>query len=161
MSRDLESRVQKLEDIIAIENLKHTYLNACDAKDVELMKSTLKADHCDIDYGPVGKFNHRDDLLKLFTQAACHDFMLESHHAHNPIINIIDEANASGEWALTYSLINTKDNSIVTLQGRYIDEYLKIDDQWVISKTQFVGKSSLNLQVEDELLKVIFAGSPS
>jgi hypothetical protein len=58
-------------------------------------------------------------------------------------------------------LINTKDNSIVTLQGRYIDEYLKIDDQWVISKTQFIGKSSLNLQVEDELLKVIFAGSPS
>ena len=48
MSRDLESRVQALEDIMAIENLKHTYLNACDAKDVELMKSTFKADHCDI-----------------------------------------------------------------------------------------------------------------
>ena len=41
MSRDLESRVQILEDIMAIENLKHTYLNACDAKDVELMKSTF------------------------------------------------------------------------------------------------------------------------
>ena len=65
MSRDLESRVQELEDIMAIENLKHTYLNACDAKDVELMKSTFKADHCDIDYGPVGKFNHREDLVKL------------------------------------------------------------------------------------------------
>ena len=161
MSRDLEKRVQTLENILAIENLKHAYLNACDAKDVELMKSTLRAHHCDIDYGPVGKFNHRDDLVKLFTEVACHDFMLESHHAHNPIIDIIDEANASGKWALTYSLINTKDNSIVTLQGRYIDEYLKIDDQWVISKTQFIGKSSLNLQVENELLKVIFAGSPS
>ena len=99
--------------------------------------------------------------MKLFNEVACHDFMLESHHAHNPIINIIDEVNASGEWALTYSLINTKDNSIVTLQGRYIDEYLKIDDQWVISKTKFIGKSSLNLQVEGELLKVIFAGSPA
>ena len=87
--------------------------------------------------------------------------MLESHHAHNPIINVIDKENASGEWALTYSLINTKDNSIVTLQGRYIDEYLKIDDHWVISKTQFIGKSSLNLELEDGLMKVIFAGSPS
>ena len=67
MSRDLESRVQELEDIMAIENLKHTYLNACDAKDVELMKSTFKADHCDIDYGPVGKFNHREDLVKLLS----------------------------------------------------------------------------------------------
>ena len=161
MSKDLEKRVQILENILAIENLKHTYLNACDAKDVELMKSTLNAEHCDIDYGPVGKFNHRDDLVKLFTEVACHDFMLESHHAHNPIIDIIDEANASGKWTLTYELINTKRNCTVTLQGRYIDEYLKIDDQWVISKTQFIGKSSLNLQVENELLKVIFAGSPS
>ncbi len=161
MSKDLEKRVQALEDVIAIKNLKHTYLNACDAKDVELMKTTLNAEHCEIDYGPVGKFNHRDDLVKLFTEVACHDFMLESHHAHNPIINVIDKENASGEWALTYSLINIKDNSIVTLQGRYIDEYLKIDDLWVISKTQFIGKSTLNLEVEDELLKVIFAGSPS
>ena len=49
MSRDLESRVQALEDIMAIENLKHTYLNACDAKDVELMKTTLNAENCEID----------------------------------------------------------------------------------------------------------------
>ena len=49
----------------------------------------------------------------------------------------------------------------MTLQGRYIDEYLKIDDHWVISKTQFIGKSSLNLELEDGLMKVIFAGSPS
>ena len=63
MSKDLEKRVQALEDVIAIKNLKHTYLNACDAKDVELMKTTLNAEHCEIDYGPVGKFNHRDDLV--------------------------------------------------------------------------------------------------
>lgn len=160
MSSDLEKRVQLLEDIIAIENLKHTYLNACDSKNVELMKSTLRADQCEIDFGPVGKFNHRDKLVELFTEVACHDFMLESHHAHNPIINVMNERQAFGEWGLTYSLINTKDNSIVTLQGNYEDEYLKIDGQWVISKTLFIGKSSLNLQIEKELLKVIFAGSP-
>jgi len=160
VSRDLESRVQALEDIMAIENLKHTYLNACDAKDVELMKSTFKADHCDIDYGPVGKFNHREDLVKLFTEVACHDFMLESHHAHNPIIKIIDASHATGHWSLTYNLINTETSSITTLQGEYHDVYKKIDNQWLIKETTFSGRSSLNLQIDEELLKVIFAGSP-
>ena len=35
MSEDLEKRVQELEDILAIQHLKHAYLNACDAKDVQ------------------------------------------------------------------------------------------------------------------------------
>ena len=41
MSEDLEKRVQELEDILAIQTLKHTYLNACDAKDVQTMISTF------------------------------------------------------------------------------------------------------------------------
>ena len=124
MSKDLEKRVQALEDVIAIKNLKHTYLNACDAKDVELMKTTLNAEHCEIDYGPVGKFNHREDLVKLFSEVACHDFMLESHHAHNPIIDLIDNRNAKGVWQITYNLINTNDHIMNTLHGTYEDEYI-------------------------------------
>jgi hypothetical protein len=90
MSSDLEKRVQELEDILAIQHLKHTYLNACDAKDVQAMIGTFVISDCKIDYGPVGSFTNRDDLAKVFQEAACHDFMLESHHAHNPIIKIID-----------------------------------------------------------------------
>ena len=37
MSENLEKRVQELEDILAIQHLKHAYLNACDAKDVQAM----------------------------------------------------------------------------------------------------------------------------
>ena len=82
MSKDLEKRVQELEDILAIQHLKHTYLNACDAKDVQAMIGTFVISDCKIDYGPVGSFTNRDDLAKVFEEAACHDFMLESHHAH-------------------------------------------------------------------------------
>ena len=160
MSKDLEKRVQELEDILAIQNLKHTYLNACDTKDVQAMISTFVISDCRIDYGPVGSFSNRDDLAAVFQEVACHEYMLESHHAHNPIIKILDSAKAIGNWSLTYNLINTKDSSITTLRGQYHDVYQKIKDKWLIKETTFTGSSSLNLEIEKELLKVIFAGSP-
>ena len=160
MNKDLEKRVQALEDTLAIQNLKHTYLNACDTKDVDAMIETFVASECMIDYGPVGSFSNRDELAAVFQEAACHDYMLESHHAHNPLINIIDAKNATGKWALTYNLINTNDKTITTLQGEYHDVYQKIDNKWLIKETTFVGCSSINLELEEDLLKVIFAGRP-
>ena len=43
--------------------------------------------------------------------------MVESHHAHNPIIDLIDSQNAKGVWQITYNLINTKDHTMNTLHG--------------------------------------------
>jgi hypothetical protein len=160
MSEDLEKRIQELEDILAIQNLKHTYLNACDVKDVKGMIATFVNSGCKIDYGPVGSFTNREDLAAVFQEVACHEYMLESHHAHNPIIKIIDTSYATGHWSLTYNLINTENSSITTLQGEYHDVYQKIDNDWLIKETTFSGRSSLNLQIDEELLKVIFAGSP-
>lgn len=160
MSEDLEKRIQELEDILAIQNLKHTYLIACDAKDVKGMIATFVNSGCKIDYGPVGSFTNREDLAAVFQEVACHEYMLESHHAHNPIIKIIDTSYATGHWSLTYNLINTENSSITTLQGEYHDAYQKIDNQWLIKETTFAARSSLNLEIDQELLKVIFAGSP-
>jgi hypothetical protein len=160
MSEDLEKRIQELEDILAIQNLKHTYLNACDAKDVKGMIATFVNSGCKIDYGPVGSFTNREDLAAVFQEVACHEYMLESHHAHNPIIKIIDTSYATGHWSLTYNLINTENSSITTLQGEYHDAYQKTDNQWLIKETTFAARSSLNLEIDQELLKVIFAGSP-
>ena len=160
MNKDLEKRVQALEDTLAIQNLKHPYLNACDKKYVDAMIETFVASECMIDYGPVGSFSNRDELAAVFQEAACHDYMLESHYAHNPLINIIDAENATGKWALTYNLINTNDKTISTLQGEYHDIYKKIDNKWLIKETTFVGCSSINLELEEDLLKVIFAGRP-
>jgi len=160
MSEDLEKRVQELEDILAIQTLKHTYLHACDTKDVQTMISTFVTLDCKIDYGSVGSFTNREDLAAIFEEVACHEYMLESHHAHNPIIKILDSVEATGNWSLTYNLINTKDSSITTLHGHYRDVYQKIEEKWLIKETTFTGSSSLNLEIEKELLKVIFAGSP-
>tara|TARA_B100000029_G_scaffold515716_1_gene624177 strand:- start:21886 stop:22365 length:480 start_codon:yes stop_codon:yes gene_type:complete len=156
---DIEERLRILEDIQEIKNLKHTYLNACDEKDVQSMLSTFVKGQCEIDYGAVGVFDNREDLGDVFTNVACHSYMVEAHHAHNPIINIIDPNNAKGIWKLTYSLINTDDQFLTTLNGKYDDEYIKINDSWLICKTTFTATSTLQSKIEDDMLKVIFAGS--
>ena len=155
---DIQQRIQRLEDIKSIEQLKYKYLHACDDKDPEAMISVFTKENCEIDYGEVGVFNNRESLKKVYTAAACHDYMIESHHAHNPIINIIDSDKAIGVWALTYQLINTKDLSIVKLKGIYEDEYIKDAGEWLISKTKFILKSTFSRQIEKKFLKVIFAG---
>jgi hypothetical protein len=55
-------------------------------------------------------------------------------------------------------LINTQDSSVVTLQGHYSDTYIKTKDKWLIKETVFRLKSTLQLAIEEDLLKVIFAG---
>ena len=160
MTDNLESRVQVLEDTLAIQNLKHAYLNACDLKDVPGIVSSFVPSSCLIDYGPVGLFTNREDLAQAFKEVACHDYMLESHHAHNPIIKILDSDRASGDWSLTYHLINLSNETVTTLQGSYSDLYQKVQGQWLIQETVFRAASSLNLEIEKKMLKVIFAGKP-
>ena len=160
MTDSLESRVQVLEDTLAIQNLKHAYLNACDLKDVPGIVSSFVPSSCLIDYGPVGLFTNREDLAQAFKEVACHDYMLESHHAHNPIIKILDSERASGDWSLTYHLINLSNETVTTLQGSYSDLYQKVQGQWLIQETVFRAASSLNLEIEKKMLKVIFAGKP-
>jgi hypothetical protein len=160
MTDSLESRVQVLEDTLAIQHLTHAYLNACDLKDVPGIVSSFVPSSCLIDYGPVGLFTNREDLAQVFKEVACHDYMLESHHAHNPIIKILDSERASGDWSLTYHLINLSNETVTTLQGSYSDLYQKVQGQWLIQETVFRAASSLNLEIEKKMLKVIFAGKP-
>ena len=66
MTDNLEVRVKVLEDTLAIQHLKHRYLNACDAKDVSAMIATFTPSACMIDYGPVGVFKNSNDLAEVF-----------------------------------------------------------------------------------------------
>ena len=92
-------------------------------------------------------FNNREDLAKLFETVACHDHMVESHHAHNPIIDLIDNQNAKGVWQITYNLINQRPYHEY-FHGTYEDEYINENNHWVISKTIFKAKSTLQTEIK-------------
>lgn len=157
----LEQRVRDLEAVEEIRALKSRYLNCCDRKDPKGMRACFTDAKADIDYGVVGKFDNADDLVTVFTQAACHDHMVEMHHGVNAQIDVVGAERALGLWSLHYQLINTRDKTLTQLSGYYEDEYRLVSGGWRISRTRFVATSSLVLNLDEAGVRAVMAGRPA
>ena len=160
MSTDpsLEQRIARLEAIEAIKQLKATYFYACDHKQPELVRQCYLDGPVELDFGRVGQFSHRDELVDVFTELACQPHIIEMHHAQNPRIQVEDEGRATGTWGLYYFLIETRQNLVTQLGGFYEDEYRCVGGDWKIAASTFTVTSTLLLDSSDELLKTLFAG---
>ncbi|ROR94761.1 SnoaL-like protein [Sinobacterium caligoides] len=158
--QSLQKRVQRLEAIEAIKQLKARYLSACDSKQLTLIRDCFAEGEIDIDYGAVGCFRHRDELLALFDNVGNHQHMVEMHHGQNPRITLLDEEQAEGEWGLYYFLINSEENTLTQLGGVYADRYRLIDGQWRITASQFTPTSTLVSQLEQGQAEIMVAGRP-
>jgi hypothetical protein len=158
MDQNPEARLRRLEDAEAIRTLKHRYFFCCDRKDPVGMRACFADGPVHIDYGAVGTFDRADALVKVYTEIACHDHMVEMHHGMNPQIEVVDERTARGKWSLHYFLINTQTRGVTQLAGYYEDEYRKDPGGWKISKTRFVPTSTLALDVGEGVAKALFAG---
>jgi hypothetical protein len=111
-----------------------------------------------IDYGRIGVFRDRDALVAVFTEMACHEHMVEMHHAQNPRIDLLDEARASGVWGLYYHLIDTRSGSVTQLGAYYEDEYRKLGSRWLISSTVCKVNSTYVCDLNEHVARVLFAG---
>ena len=154
----LEQRLSQLEAIDAIKSLKHRYLMACDTKQPELMRNCFAEGEVLIDYGPAGQFSHRDQLVDVFTEVGCHPHMLEMHHAHNPLIELLSGEEARGSWELCYQLVNTRDKTLTQLALIYRDRYRRIDGDWKIVETVTENISSLVFDISAEQPRLQHAG---
>lgn len=158
MAEDIQRRIQRLEDLEAIRQLKARYLWCCDRKDPQGMRACFADGPVHIDYGAVGTFDRADALVKVFTELGCHDYMVELHHGMNPQLEVLDDRRARGTWSLHYFLINTQTRGLTQLAGYYEDEYRKDGGAWKISRTRFVPTSTLALDVSEGTAKALFAG---
>lgn len=158
--KSLEQRLQDLEAVEEIRALKARYFNCCDRKDPKGMRACFTDGATYIDYGAVGTFDNADDLVKLYTEMACHDYMVELHHGMNAHIDMVSADRAMGTWKLHYQLINTRDKTLTQLSGYYEDEYRLVGGGWRISRTRFVATSSLVLNLDEAGVKAVYAGRP-
>jgi hypothetical protein len=154
----LEQRVQTLEDIEAIRQLKARYLFCCDRKDPQGARACFVDGAISIDYGPIGAFDNADAMIKLFAEIGCQDHMVEMHHGVNAQIEILGPSRATGTWSLHYFLIDTRSRSLTQLGGYYEDEYRKTSGFWKISGTRFVRTSVLSMDIGEGIARVLLAG---
>jgi hypothetical protein len=153
----LEIRLSRLEDAEAIRSLKAHYFACCDKKDPEGMRDCFVPGTVHIDYGRIGVFDNRDQLVAIFSQLGCHPHIVEMHHGVNPEITVLDAQHARGTWGLHYQMINTQDRTITQLGAYYDDEYRKVDGLWKITSTRCVVTSTLVVSYEGAA-GVLFAG---
>ena len=157
----IADRLQLLEDREAIRELKARYLAACDAKNPAGMRACFVDGPVQIDFGVVGSFDRADALVDVFTAIGCHPHMVEMHHGVNPRIEHVSAGRAKGHWGLHYQLINTRDHTLTQRGAYYDDEYVRDGDggSWKIEKTRCVVTSTLVLQLGEDAVKRVFAGT--
>ncbi len=144
---NLEDRIAKLEAESDIRRLKARYLNACDRKDVEAMKSCFTPDAV-IDFPPLGEFD-LDGLVGIFTQMAVNTPITDVHQGHNGEIEI-DGDTAQAVWNLGFATYNPDDNGFRLLSSFYHDKYVKTDMGWRISYTRSEPRAIIDGTLKDD-----------
>ncbi len=146
MMPDLEARIRKLEDESAIRKLKARYLNACDSKDVEALRSCFTSD-AELIYPPIGSFGV-DGLVEVFTKMAVQTPIIDVHQAHNGIIEI-DGETATAEWNLSFSSYNPDAKTFRLLSSFYNDKYIRTAQGWLICFSQSCPRAVVDGQLKE------------
>lgn len=142
--KDLEKRIQVLEDLDAIKKLKAKYGQLCDARyNLQTMEMKSEAEVEAIARGITNLFTEdavwdggeklgiaqgREKIHQRFKESA---FKFAVHYFVMPDITI--EGNkARARWYLLQAA-TLKDNTAVWMSGAEDDEYIKVNGQWLQS----------------------------
>lgn len=132
----IEDRLQRLEDREAIRALRHEYSYAIDAQDWDRFLS-LFTDDARIEF-PQDSVDHAPVQGKDELEAFCSGLeqrRFTAHMMHNAVLEV--EGNeASGTWYFEVPEV-VEDGSAVWVQGRYEEEYERVDGAWKFSRIQF------------------------
>jgi hypothetical protein len=140
---NLEARIARLEALEAIQRLKNRYLNACDLKQVEVIRDCFAEGEILLDYGPIGTFRDRDSFVAVYREMACQPRVIDLHHGANPEIDLLGEDEAVARWALCYFNVDSETGATRQLGGFYQDRYHRIDGCWRIVESVFRGHSEV------------------
>lgn len=156
--QDLALRLQRMEDIDAIRQLKARYFHACDHKDIDTLRSCFTPGTLLIEYGVIGRFSDREAFLDIYRQMACHPHITDMHHGQNAQIEWLSPNEARATWDLYFHQINQQTGTLTQLGGFYLDRFIKTDGHWVIAETVFKVTSTLVTRMVGNSLLVEVAG---
>ena len=140
---NINKRIELLEAINTIKDLKFKYWTACDRKKPMAVLECFHPDKVEIDFEDFGIFHSARDMVYKYQINSCHDHLIEKHLGKNPVISLISKNEANGEWAMSYSLIDTKKKFTLNIQGTYKDLYVRNDSgDWLIKESTFKKTST-------------------
>jgi hypothetical protein len=156
---DLATRVQQLEDIEAIKQLKARWWFACDTRDIAGMRACYDENDFLIDFGFIGEFTDMDAFIEVFESLACHPSHVDMHHGMAPEIKMTGTDTASGRWRMRFQLLETEQQQIQLMSGFYEDEYARVDGEWKMRVSKYTLMSNLFLSSSDGVVAIEQIGS--
>jgi hypothetical protein len=122
-----------LQEIYAIQRLKHRYLRCLDQKRWDELAACFTED-ATCAYGD-GRYSYRgrDAIIEFLRTAMGAPSFLSSHRASHPEIDLTSPTTATGIWALQDLLIAP--HCIFRGWGHYHDDYVKVGGSWKIRKS--------------------------
>lgn len=148
MSTTLEERIDKLEAIEAIKQLKMRYFYACDERDAVTVEQCFANTDVLIDAGFIGQYKSGKefaDVFKSMTQSPHH---LDQHYGIAPEISLIDATHAKGRWRLHFQLLDSEKGVVQFMGGVYDDVYIKESSgkesaEWKIQRSSYRVSTNL------------------
>jgi uncharacterized protein (TIGR02246 family) len=131
---DLADRVQRLEDIEEIRQLKARYCAFCDdGYDPEGIAALFTDDGIWDGGRTFGRAEGRDAIRAHF-EAASSRISLARHQVMNPIISV-DGDEATGHWLLFQPCTDARRDQALWLAATYDDRYRRQGGRWLIAST--------------------------
>ena len=124
----LERRIQRLEDLEAIKQLKARYAAYCDAHyDADALAELFTADAV-WDGGILG-YNEGRETIRQFFRGSSQRISFALHYIVSPIIEI-DGDTAHGTWYLLQTCTYAQENQAVWGAATYHDRYVRDHGVW-------------------------------
>jgi hypothetical protein len=138
MSADIETRIDQLESIHAIKNLKHTYMAYCDSGYPPVKLGPLFTEEAIWTNTEFGHHAGRAAIEEFFGGVSA-QIVFAAHLAMNFIIDV-DGDKATGKWRLLMPCTFMEDGKKISrwILGDYDELYERRNGKWLFSKIDFV-----------------------
>jgi hypothetical protein len=132
--------MEPLETLLAIEEikrLKYRYMRCVDTKGWEEME-TLFIPEATCAYS-AGHYSYegRDEIIGWLKKGMDRDGFHSTHSVHQPEIDFVDDARATGVWKIEDIVVDTDLDIMISGAAFYEDRYVKRDSAWLIEHTGY------------------------
>jgi uncharacterized protein (TIGR02246 family) len=136
MSDSIESRLQRLEDLQAINQLFIDYGEHLDAGDFDAY-AELFAEDGEVLLGPMGRATGREQIKSLMTGMLADTVGSTYHIISSPRVALDgDRATATVMWSV--ASMGGDGLARVTMVGHHIDQLVKVDARWYFQRRKGV-----------------------
>ena len=146
----LPERIQALEDRESVKELRYEYGRRLDDNEWDGWGDLFTEDAVGT-YEGWGEFEGREALTEFASTTVADAFEYTAHVMHHPSIEL-DERTGRGQWYVEIHYARS-DGTAGWRQGRYFDEYRKVDGEWLfasVAHTFYARQQFDYVQTDDE-----------